>query len=148
MNSREQLIHSLKTFFKENATRFGFEMAFLYGSWARGFPRPDSDVDIAIVFSEKPSSDDECFIKLNALTLKLSGELKLEVNLIQIREEFDKPMLYYNAIVLGLPAYIKDFDKYIRIKNEAIYQMEDYSLFGLRWQHEVTKRNMETLKHA
>ena len=77
----------------------------------------------------------------------ISGKiLKKEANIIEIRKDFDKPKLYYNAIIHGIPVYIKDFDYYVRLKNEAIFQMEDFSIFGIHWQYEVAKRNLEGLK--
>ncbi len=148
MDKREEIIKHLKDFFKENAFRYGLETVFLYGSWARGFPRHNSDIDIAVVFSAEPSSDDESFERITDISLSLSEKLKLEVNIVQIHEDFRKPMLYYNAIITGLPVYIKNYDKYTRLKNEAIYQMEDYSIFGIDWQYEVTRKNLEVMKYA
>ncbi len=39
---------------------YKISLAFLYGSWACGLPRWDSDIDIAIVFEEE-FTDDEIF---------------------------------------------------------------------------------------
>lgn len=148
MDKREEIINHLKKFFKESANRYGLEMGFLYGSLARGFQRGDSDIDVAVVFSEEISSDDKAFEHITNIALLLSRELNLEVNVIQIHDDFRKPMLYYNAIVSGLPVFIKDFVRYINFKNEAIYQMEDYSIFGIDWQYKVAKKNLEALRHA
>lgn len=147
MNRREETVDHLRDFFKNNAHHYKIEMAFLYGSWARGYPRPDSDIDIAMVFSEGLSSD-EAFERINDISLSLSSRLHIEVNIIEIHKDFRKPLLYYNAIVSGIPVYIEDLTKYIRLKNEAIYQMEDYSIFGLDWQHKVTRKNLEALRRA
>ena len=145
---REEINRQLKTFFEENAGRYGLEMAFLYGSWAKGIPRPDSDIDLAVLFSPEPSTDDDSYGRLNDISLFLSTELKKEVNIIQIHEDFRKPMLYYNAIVLGSPVFIKYFDRYVRLKNEALYQMEDFGIFGINWQFMVAAKNLEALKNA
>ena len=145
---REEIIKQLKFFFENNADRHRLEMAFLYGSWAKGIPRPDSDIDLAIVFSPEPSTDDESYERLTDISLFLSTELKKEVNIIQIYEDFRKPMLYYNAIVLGSPVFIKNFDRYVRLKNEALYQMEDFGIFGINWQFMVAAKNLEALKNA
>jgi predicted nucleotidyltransferase len=148
MDKKEEIIKRLRKYFDKNASLYGLEMVFLYGSWARGFPRNDSDIDIAIVFSEEPSTDDEYFKRITDISLSLSAELNREVNVIKIYEDFRKPMLYYNAIVSGLPVFIKDFVKYVNFKNEAIYQMEDFCIFGMDWQHEVATKNLEALRHA
>ena len=42
----------LTHFFQKKAERFRVLVAVLYGSWAVGFPRPDSDIDVAVVFEE------------------------------------------------------------------------------------------------
>jgi len=145
---KEEIIRHLKNFFLENANRFGIGLAFFYGSWVKGFPREDSDIDIAIVFSMETPSVDEFFRRITEISLLLSRKLNLEVNIIQIYEDFRKPMLYYNAIVQSIPVYIRNHEKYIRLRNEAIYHMEDFSILGLRWQHEVALKNLEDLEHA
>ncbi len=119
-------------------------MAFLYGSWAGGFQKKDSDIDIAAVFF-KGLNDDEIFEYLTNISLLLSRKLHLEVNLIHIYSDFRYPMLYYNAIVLGIPVFFKDFSEYIDLKNEAVFQMEDFNLFCRGWQMSIAKRNMEAL---
>ncbi len=148
MDKREAIITHLKDFFKKSSCKYGLEIVFLYGSWACGLPRHSSDVDIGVVFSSEPSSDDESFERITDISHTLSAEFNMEVNVIRIHEDFRKPMLYYNAIVAGLPVYINDHDRYTRLKNEAVYQMEDYSIFGIDWQHGVTRKNLEVLKYA
>jgi predicted nucleotidyltransferase len=148
MDTKEEIVNCLKTFFNKKAQQYGLEMVFLYGSWARGFPKEDSDVDIAIVFTNENGGDDELFRYLNDISLSLSRELGREVNSIAIQSDFNKPMLYYNAIVLGIPVFIKDSDIYIRLRNEAVFQMEDFNLFGIDWQVRITRRNLEELKHG
>ena len=148
MDKKEEIIKHLRKYFDKNASFYGLEMVFLYGSWAKGFPRRDSDIDIAIIFSEEPSSDDESFKHIIDISLSLSEELSQEVNVIQIYKDFRKPMLYYNAIVSDLPVFIKDFVRYVNFKNEAIYQMEDFCIFGVDWQYEVATKNLEALRYA
>jgi predicted nucleotidyltransferase len=148
MNTKEEIVNCLKNFFNKKAQQYGLEMVFLYGSWARGFPKEESDVDIAIVFANENGTDDELFCYLNDISLSVSKELGREVNSIAIQSDFNKPMLYYNAIVLGIPVFIKDGDNYIRLRNEAVFQMEDFNLFGIDWQVRITRKNLEELKHG
>ena len=145
MNKKETIIKAVKKYFKEKSEYFGIEMAFLYGSWARGFPWHDSDVDIAVVFTKEHSSEDKLFEILTAISLDISKKIGLEVDVIPIYRDFRKPMLYYNAIVLGISVFLNNFDRYIDLKNEAIYQKEDFSIFGLSWQLEIARRNIEEL---
>jgi len=148
MNKREAIIEDVRNYFKEKAESFSINMAFLYGSWARGFPGQDSDIDIAVVFAKEQSSDDELFEILTAISLDISKKIGLETDVIPVYKDFRKPMLYYNAIVLGIPVFVSDFKKFIDLKNEAIYQMEDFSIFGLNWQLEMARKNMEELTRA
>lgn len=147
MKSREEIINILKNFFKEKNKIYGIEMVFLYGSWAVGFPKENSDVDIAVVFKKESASEEELFDCMNDFSLSLSKELRLEVNPIPILPDFPKPMLYYNAIVLGIPVFIENGAQYAKIKNEAIFQMEDFNLFGPEWQLRLTRKNLEALEH-
>ena len=148
VKTKEEITTHLKKFFKEKASCYKVEDAFLYGSWARGFPREDSDIDIAVVLSDEISLQDEIFETITTISLSLTDEIGLDVNVIPIRCDFNKPMLYYNAIVLGEPVFIKDFNKYIALRNEAIYHMEDFSIFGLNWYLNIARKNLEELKNA
>ncbi len=123
-------------------------MAFLYGSWARGSPRQDSDIDVAILFSKEISTEEEIFERITDISLLLSSDLRSEVNVALISRDFGKPMLYYNAIVSGVPLFFREFSSYVDLRNEAIFQMEDFNIFGRYWQLTVAKRNLEELKHA
>ena len=146
--SRDDLIKKLKDFFNKNADFYDIDMAFLYGSWAKGFPKETSDVDIAVFLYPEKDSDDEEFNMITDISLQLSEIIRKEINIISIRTDFRKPMLYYNAIVLSQPIYIKNTERYISLKNEVIYQMEDFSIFGINWQLIVANKNIRRLRNA
>ena len=55
--TQTELVHKLKEFFGQKASQYEIDLAFLYGSWARGYPRSDSDVDLALIFSLQTSDD-------------------------------------------------------------------------------------------
>lgn len=57
-------------------------------------------------------------------------------------------MLYYNAIVLGILVFTRDQTRCAALLHEAIFQMEDFSIFGTGWQLEVAKKNTKELTHA
>ncbi len=147
MHTQDEIKNILECHFKEISDACGIEMAFLYGSWARGYPKESSDVDIAVVFTET-NDEEKVFEKITDLTLSFMGKIKSEVNIIPIFWDFRKPMLYYNAIVLGIPVFIRDQDKYAALLNEAIFQMEDFSIFGTGWQLAVAEKNIKELTHA
>ena len=147
MDEREGIIKHLKKFFAERASFYGVEMVFLFGSWATGIPRQDSDIDIAVVFRDE-LSEEGCFGRMTDISVLLSTELKREVNVITIYKDFRKPMLYYNAIISGIPLWILDGDQFVKLKTEALFHMEDYSIFGPAWRYEATRRNLEGLRDS
>lgn len=145
---KELIINLLKDFFKKCTDQYGIECSFLYGSWGRGEPREDSDVDIAILFSDPDSSDNDTFDSITDISLRLTEKLCLEVSVLVLDRDFKHPMLYYNAIVHGFPVFVRHSDTYHSLILEAIYQMEDFSLFGTAWQLKIARKNMEALTHA
>ena len=138
----------LTNFFKQEAVQYHIEMVFLYGSRASGQSRSDSDIDLAILFSEGIDNQDKIFFLLTEITYKLTRELKKEVNIISISCDFNHPMLYYNAIVSGIPVFIKDYDNLLNFKLEAIHQMEDFQIYGVIWQKEIAKKLMREVTGA
>jgi predicted nucleotidyltransferase len=144
----DSLITALQGFFARKASFFGVQMAFLYGSRAEGFPRDDSDIDIGVLFADEITSEDEMFDLTTKISLYVSQEMKVETNVIPIYPDFRKPMLYYNVIVKGIPLSLGDYDRYLDLRNEAIYQMEDFEIFGKGWQLLIAKKNLADLGHA
>jgi predicted nucleotidyltransferase len=131
----------LSNFFEKEADRLHVEMAFLYGSRAGGVPRKDSDVDIALLFKED-LSEEEIFDRITAISLELGALVSLEVSILPIYHDFRKPMLYYNAVAKGFPVFVRSTGAYIRLRHEAVAQMEDFRLFGIKWQAEAARRNL------
>lgn len=144
---REEIISVLKAYFQRKAYAYDIGMAFLYGSWACGYPKEESDIDVAVLFNQ-PMSEDRTFDRLNDIALELANILKRETNVLYIDDELSKPMLHYNAIVHGIPVYMKDFSDYVDLRLRAISQMEDFSIFGAQWQSEIVKKRMEVLNRA
>jgi|YelNatPaOPRAMG01_1025707.scaffolds.fasta_scaffold82354_3 predicted nucleotidyltransferase len=144
---KNEAISAIKFYFQNKADFFNIDMAFLYGSWASGLPKKESDVDIAVIFTEE-MKEEEVFEILTTLSLELTDILKKETNVLFIDRDLSKPMLHYNAIVHGIPVYIRDFTGFVDMKLNAIRQMEDFSIFGTKWQSEIVKRRLETLNRA
>ena len=144
MDKKTQILSALKSYFKHKAGMYHIDMVFLYGSWATGFPKIESDVDVAVVFN-KEMDRDELFDIITTLSLELTYVLRIETNVLYIDEEFSKPMLYYNAIVHGIPVFIKSFTRYVDKRLYAIFQMEDFSIFGIKWHAEIVERRLEKL---
>ena len=145
---KEKIILKLKNYFKLKASRYFIEITFLYGSWDRGYPRHDSDIDLAILFSPQIKTEESLFDLITQISYELSKDLSREVNIIPIYRDFPHPMLYYNAIILGSPLYIKDKDKFLQLKLESIYQMEDFLIFGVTWQRKVAQDIIKEIAHV
>ena len=145
---KEKIILKIKDYFKQKASEYHIETAFLYGSWAKGYPHHDSDLDLALLFSSQIRSEESLFKLITQISYELSKDLGREVNIIPIYSDFPHPMLYYNAIILGIPLYIKNKDKFIQLKLEAIYQMEDFQIFGITWQRKVAQDAIKEIVDA
>ena len=148
MLTGKHILEKLESFFGNSAVDHGIDMAFLYGSWAGGNPREDSDVDVAVWFYSDALSVDEVFGRITDLSIELSHVFEKEVNIFVLTRDFQNPMLQYNAIVLGIPVFIKQFDRYVSLRMEAIFQMEDFSIFGRGWQLEVAERRLQGEFHG
>jgi len=98
--------------------------------------------------SSKELDEDTAFDIVSSISLDLTEQLKRDTNVLYIDTELSKPMLHYNAIVHGVPVFIKDFEQYVDIRLKAISIMEDFSLFGTKWQAEIVKRRLEALNRA
>lgn len=138
----------IERYFRDNAGTHGIEMAFLFGSRVAGIEREDSDVDIAIFPSNKVCDACEEFRLAAQVEHELSLKIRKDVSVIVIHEDFRKPMLYYNAIVLGVPVYIANPREYHKLRLRAIFHMEDFSIFGTAWQLAVAERNLEAIGHG
>lgn len=146
MNNIE-LLSTLKAYFQASADTYDIDMAFLYGSCAAGLPREDSDVDIALLFTNE-KDENALFDIISNVTLELTDLLKKETNVLYIDRGLSKPMLYYNAIVHGIPVFMRDFTGYVDMKLKALHLMEDFSIFGTKWQAEIVRKRLELLNHA
>lgn len=143
----ERLVSFLKNYFEEKEDTYGIEMAFLFGSWAGGRPHKDSDIDVAVTFTNE-LEDNDAFERISDISLELTGLLKHTTDVIYIDHDLTKPVLYYNAIVCGELVFTRDFTRYVNLRLRAIHQMEDFQLFGRGWQKEIVRKRMEALLHA
>lgn len=145
--NRDKIISALKTYFQRKSDIYDIDMAFLYGSWAGGFPKIESDIDIAVIFN-RDMDGEKVFKIITDISLELTDLFKKETNVLYIDIDLSKPMLHYNTIVQGIPVFIRDFKSYVDIRFKAIAQMEDFSIFGVTWQNEIVKKRLEALNRA
>jgi len=148
LKTKKKMVQLLTEYFKKKSSVYHIEIVFLYGSWATGYPHQDSDIDLAILFSFHIKDEDSLFELMNSISYELSIEIRKEINIIPLKEDFPHPMLYYNAIILGIPLYINNRENLIKMKLEAIKQMEDFKIFGIHWQQEVANNILKEISHA
>lgn len=139
------IAEGIREFFKKHAQSLSIEMALLYGSFARGIPDAGSDIDIAVLFDPEDMADEKVFETISGLSIKLAKRFKREANIITVRPEKWKPMLYYNVIVLGEPLFVRSENKYHSMRWEAIRQMEDFAAMGIAWQIVAAKASLRRL---
>ncbi len=137
---------TLISYFEKNAPHYRIEMVFLCGSHSGGLPHPDSDIDLGIVFSEAVLDHAIMHTYITELSAALSHKLKKEVDAFAITSDFAHPMLFYNAIISGIPVLIENQKKFLRLKLDAIHQMEDFTIFGPKWQHTIAKNLLGNLQ--
>jgi len=142
-HKKDEIVSLLKDFFQVRADSYQIDMAFLYGSRAGGYPRDGSDVDVAALFMPDQRNEDAIFDRVTEISFSLSGILGKDVNLLVLDRDFKKPMLQYNAIVLGIPVFTRNFDSYIDFYLESLHQMEDFSLFGIGWQLTISEKRLK-----
>ncbi len=142
------LVFKLSAFFLEKAQQFNLETVFLYGSYAGGCPKAESDIDLGILFDSAIKDHFKIHSLLTDITYQLTLQLKREVNIVNINPDFDHPMLYYNIIVSGIPLYVKDNDRFLSLKLESLYQMDDFQLFGAKWRKEVAGALLKEVLNA
>lgn len=142
-----RVVTTAEEFFRQEGERLGVETAFVFGSRLGEATRADSDVDVAVVFAED-TEPESTFDRANDIALHLGRRLGADVDVVVLDPAFSRPMLAYNAVVRGIPVFVRDRESYLAFRNEAMRQMEDFSLFGVEWQLEVARTALEHPGHA
>ena len=146
--NKDELISKLSSYFKQKADSYQLDLAFLFGSYARGQLKKESDIDVAVVFTNAIDTEKRKFELATNIAVDLSSELKTEVDVIVIDDIFSKPMLSYNAVVLGVPVYVGNKTRYIQIYNQSLFQMNDFEIFGSRLQFEAARNTLKGVSHG
>lgn len=146
-NTQETVREALKAFFRREADRLSVDVAFLFGSWATGLPRADSDVDVGVVFSDQPPSA-VAFDRVNHVALELGRALGTDIDVVVVDRDLSRPALAYQAVVRGTPVYVRDTATLADLRREAVREMEDFSLFGVEWQLQAARVNLRRGPHA
>lgn len=99
-------------------------IAFIFGSYAKGQARNDSDIDIGVVF-EKKYSPAVFFQKEIALSANISEILHIDtVDLINLKTVVS-PVLKHNVVFEGKLLFAKDEKKLFQLQKEVLQEFED-----------------------
>lgn len=121
--------------------------AYLFGSRALGYSRPDSDIDLAVFFEDGASK----WARME-LEEKLSKGLRLPVQVVALNEEL-KPRFLRNVLSTGVvikdnPSR-KDWERKIQEAGQERemkeMEREDYGEQLLRWMEEKVELILKTL---
>ncbi len=64
--SFKEIVESIKGFYTSIRQKYAIKAVYLFGSWAYGNPKEDSDIDIALIMEDNVSSDIESNIYSDA----------------------------------------------------------------------------------
>ncbi len=116
----EEVIEKLKPLLEiDEKVSFGY----LFGSYAKGEQKKDSDVDIAILFNKVPEG-----AELLSMIDNLSDAVKKDVHLVILNKAhpFTKHQVFKN----GIPILIKDFKQYVKFREASMDEFEEYKFIS------------------
>ncbi|WPX07819.1 type VII toxin-antitoxin system MntA family adenylyltransferase antitoxin [Anaerocellum danielii] len=122
MIEKSKILEVLKEYFeKESAIVF----AYLFGSYAKGKEREDSDVDIAVYVNEELANDSKRLLEFQVKhMLGISDILRKEVDLVILNQA--SPLLRHEVISEGILIVEKDHDKLVNFKKMSFYYYQDW----------------------
>lgn len=82
---KRSVIKSAKRYAGMVCSRFPVKKIILFGSFARGKPREDSDIDIAVIFQDQPAS----LLETEAELYRIGREIDARIEPIIVEEKFD-----------------------------------------------------------
>ena len=110
----------LNKIFKENQV----ELAYLFGSAARDKMTPLSDIDVAVVFSDKVKEDDY-FNKILRLAHETRNVFEIDkVDVVNLKTA-TSPLLKHNAVFGGKLIFGEDRKKQFQLESGIMKEYED-----------------------
>lgn len=98
-------------------------LAYLFGSRARGTAAPRSDIDIAVLFSDKVKQDDY-FDKRIELASEIDKALRTyKTEVICLQEA--PPLLKHEAVFRGKAIFVKDRNLQFKVETRIMQEYED-----------------------
>lgn len=119
---KDKIVKILKEYFeKEDNVIF----AYLFGSYAKGKERENSDVDIAVYVNEEIANDSKKVLDFQIKHMSnISDILKKEVDLVILNHA--SPLLRHEVISEGILLVEKDHNKLVNFKKMSFYYYQDW----------------------
>jgi len=101
------------------------EAAWLVGSQARGEARPDSDVDVAVLFAEEPAGADplDIAIRRGRLMDDLAAALKVHVDVLDV--ERISPVAFGIAMKCRVPLLDRNHARMVEVLSDQYARWHD-----------------------
>lgn len=135
-----KVINRLREKAEEIFKPFPVDVAYVYGSIARGTPHPFSDVDVAVVLEEEA-------LARTSLIERLSLELRIERAIEDIAGIKNAEVRIVNrapAVLLGaVTIYCRDDDHRVQFETYAWSRYFDYKPIYFRMQKALIRKFME-----
>jgi len=132
-------VRSLEDKVKKLATLFENEknilVAYLFGSYARGYETVQSDVDIAVLLSEVPEKLLEYYLHLER---KLAEALEKDVDLVFLNDA--PPLLKYQVIKYGRLLFSRNERIRVMFEAKSLCEYLDFSRALKRYDECFMKR--------
>ena len=94
---KDQVIGIVKQYKEAVISRFGPATVYLYGSYSKGNARPDSDIDVAVVFPEVHGD----FLKESAKLWRITLDVNTLIEPVLIESSHPSP-LYEDILLTGV----------------------------------------------
>ena len=100
----KQIIETVRRYTRVISSRYPIRRVFLYGSYARGTPRADSDIDVAVVMEKAP----EDLLQAEADLFRMGMDIDVRIEPIIIDENHDPSGFYedisrYGTVIYSAP---------------------------------------------
>jgi len=132
VRSLEEEVKKLASIFEDEKNIL---VAYLFGSYARGYETVQSDVDIAVLLSEVPEKLLEYYLHLER---KLAETLEKDVDLVFLNDA--PPLLKYQVIKYGRLLFCRDERMRVTFEAKSLCEYLDFSRALKRYDECFMKR--------
>lgn len=97
--AEREIINTCQRYIQLVASEYALSQAFLFGSYAKGNDKEDSDIDLALIIK---SSDDDFSIQLKLMKFRRKFDLRIEPHLIKESDFNSTNPFAYEILTSGI----------------------------------------------